>query len=110
MRMRMTWERYCCFFFDIRRAFACVCALGALAVHLTLFIKSVPRLHSDSRAHCSVAALSSWKAYGDAYQTAQADWKQNGGPSEDKCQYYAGSHLPIYPRPGVYWLLGVGNK
>lgn len=39
MRMRMTWERYCCWFFDLRRAFACVCAMGAFFIHLGLFIK-----------------------------------------------------------------------
>jgi hypothetical protein len=38
LRMRMTWERYCCWFFDLRRVFACVCAVLACGVHVVLFI------------------------------------------------------------------------
>jgi hypothetical protein len=57
-----------------------------------------------------LVANTQWKAYGDTYRTTLQDWKENGGPSEDQCQYYSGSRMPIMPRSGLVWYLGVGNK
>lgn len=74
---------------------------------------AAPRLRGilgDHLPYSSVSYITQWKAYGDAYRTAQTDWKDNGGPSEDSCQYYPGSHMPIVPRPGLVWWQGVGNK
>lgn len=40
-------------------------------------------------------------AYQDNYKQAAEAYKENGGPSDDLCQYYEGTHVPMFTQPGV---------
>ena len=54
-----------------------------------------------------VFGLGHWQSYRDGYDAAMTGYNDNEGePSEDKCQYYPGTHLAIYPQPGIGSLKG----
>ena len=47
-------------------------------------------------------------AYQDKYEQAADAYKEYGGLSDDACQYYEGTHVPVFTQRGVVPLQG-GN-
>lgn len=39
--------------------------------------------------------------YNAQYTESAKNWRANGGPSMDECQYYEGTAMPIWIRPGA---------
>jgi hypothetical protein len=49
----------------------------------------------------SVMAPSHYMAYQQDYKDAADFYKENGKLGDDRCQYYEGTHVPIFTQPGV---------
>ena len=48
-----------------------------------------------------------WPSYRAQHEEAAKMWDSNGGLPNDKCQYFQGSNLPIWIRPGEGSIKGV---
>nr|XP_019044530.1 hypothetical protein I302_06442 [Kwoniella bestiolae CBS 10118]OCF23460.1 hypothetical protein I302_06442 [Kwoniella bestiolae CBS 10118] len=72
--------------FDVRRGYYMLCALGLFALRFGLC--------------CFDLSAGSFYQYLEEYKDAADQWKINGGPSNDTCQYYKGSSVPIFILPG----------
>ncbi|TYJ51211.1 hypothetical protein B9479_008230 [Cryptococcus floricola] len=70
--------------FDVRRGWAVVCAVGLMGVRIGLCVFDL--------------GYTNLSAYRQEYEQAQDTWDStdSGGPDSDTCQYYQGSSLPIF--------------
>lgn len=48
-----------------------------------------------------------WPSYRAQHEAAAKLWQSNGGLPNDQCQYFRGSNLPIWIRPGEGSIKGV---
>ncbi|WWC71735.1 uncharacterized protein I206_105693 [Kwoniella pini CBS 10737] len=84
---------YAWLWFDVRRIFCIICGIGLLSIRAAI---------------CSFdLSAGAWYAYLDEYTKAQDNWKINGGPDDNTCQYYKGTSVPIFVLPGGKAVTGV---
>ncbi|OCF57435.1 hypothetical protein L486_04893 [Kwoniella mangroviensis CBS 10435] len=72
--------------FDVRRGYYMICAFGLFFLRIGIC--------------CFDLAAGTFYQYLEEYNQASNQWKINGGPSNDTCQYYKGSSVPIFILPG----------
>ena len=46
-------------------------------------------------------ATGHFMAYQQNYEDAAEAYKEYGGLGDERCQYYEGTHVPVFTQPGV---------